>query len=116
MSLPLYLDHHVHSAIRDGLRARGIDVLTTIDDGSELWDDERILERATELGRIVFTQDADFLRLAHDWASASREFGGVVYAHQLHVTIGQAIHDLELIVAIMTADEMRNRVEYLPLR
>lgn len=116
MSLLLYLDHHVHSAIRDGLRTRGIDVLTTVEDGSELWDDERILQRASELGRVVFTQDADFLRIAHEWSDSSRNFGGVVYGHQLHVTIGQAIADLELIAVIMTAHEMRNRVEYLPLR
>jgi len=116
VSLSLYLDHHVHTAIRDGLRARGIDVLTAIEDGSDLWDDEQILERATILERIVFTQDADFLRIANEWANASREFAGVVYGHQLQVTIGQAIHDLELIAAVMSAEEMRSRVEYLPLR
>ncbi|MCI0358522.1 MAG: DUF5615 family PIN-like protein [Planctomycetaceae bacterium] len=116
MSLPLYLDHHIHSAIRDGLRARGIDVLTTVEDGSTTWDDELILQRATQLGRIVYTQDVDFLRIAHEWADAGREFAGAVYGHQLQITIGQAISDVELIAAIMTADEMRNRVEYLPLR
>jgi hypothetical protein len=116
VSLSLYLDHHVHTAIRERLRARGIDVLTTTDDGRELWEDEQILERATDLGRIVFTQDTDFLRIANDWAKASREFAGVVYGHQLQITIGQAIYDLELIAAIMSPEEMRNRVEYLPLR
>jgi hypothetical protein len=116
VSLPLYFDHHVHSAIRDGLRLRGIDVLTTTEDATELWEDELILQRANELGRIVFTQDTDFLRIAHEWADAVRDFAGLVYGHQLQVTIGQAIADLELIAAVMTAEEMRNRVEYLPLR
>jgi predicted nuclease of predicted toxin-antitoxin system len=74
VSLPFYLDHHIHSAIRDGLRSRGIDVLTTIEDGSATWDDELILQRASELGRVVYTQDTDFLRIAHEWADAGREF------------------------------------------
>lgn len=116
MSLAIYLDHHVALALRDGLRARGLDVRTTIDDGSGQWDDQQILARATELNRVVFTQDADFLRIAHEWQAASREFSGVVYGHQLHITIGQAIRDLELIATIMNPDEMRSRVEFLPLR
>ena len=64
----------------------------------------------------MFTQDADFLSIAHAWAAAGREFAGVLFGHQLRVTIGQAIHNLELIAEIMELDEMRNRVEYLPLR
>jgi hypothetical protein len=31
------------------------------------------------------------------------------------ITIGQAIEDLELIAKIMTAEEMRNRIEFLPI-
>lgn len=116
MSLAYYFDHHVPASICDALRTKMIDVLTTTDAASEDWDDEPILQRATDLGRLVFTQDADFLAIANDWAMQGREFAGVVYGHQLRVTIGQAIHDLELIAVVMDAGEMRNRVEYLPLR
>jgi predicted nuclease of predicted toxin-antitoxin system len=116
VSLAYYFDHHVPSAICDGLRAKAIDVLTTSDDATESWEDDAILQRATDLGRLVFTQDVDFLLIASHWAQQGRPFAGVVYGHQLRITIGQAIRDLELLAAIMTADEMRNRVEYLPLR
>ena len=116
MSLAFYFDHHVPGAIRDGLVARGIDVLTTTVDGSEDWDDERILQQATELSRLVFTQDADFLAIAHAWMLRERDFAGLVYGHQLRVTIGQAIRDLELIAVVMGPEEMRNRVEYIPLK
>jgi hypothetical protein len=55
------------------------------------------------------------LVLAAAWQQTRREFAGMVYAHQLRITIGGAIHDLALIALIMNPDEMRNQVEFLPL-
>jgi hypothetical protein len=115
VSLRLYFDHHVPHAIAIGVRQRGIDVLTTEADGTADRDDEFLLQRATDLGRVVFTQDRDFLALAAAWQHTSREFTGMVYAHQMRITIGAAIHDLVLIASLMDSDDMRNRVEFLPL-
>src|SRR5262245_44407361 len=112
MSLAYYFDHHVPASIAEGLRGRGVDVSTTSADNSADWTDEAILERATILGRINFTQDLDFLRIGHDWIDGGREFAGIVFAHQLGITIGQAVRELELIAVCMEPDEMRNRVEY----
>lgn len=116
MSLPLYTDQHVPAAVTRGLRRRGVDVLTTEEDQAADWDDEEILARATGLGRIVFTQDDDFLAIGRRWQVSGREFSGILYAHQLRITLGQAIADLELVAKIMTAEEMKNRIEFLPLR
>lgn len=116
MSLAFYFDHHVPVSIAEGLRERGVDVLTTSADNSGDWSDEAILQRATDLGRIVFTQDMDFLRIAREWNDGRRDFTGIVFAHQLSITIGQAIRELELIAMCMEPDDMKNRVEYLPLK
>ena len=115
MSLAYYADHHVASAITRGLRARGIDVLTAAEDGTQEWEDAAILERATTLSRTVFTQDRDFLVLAHQWQATGREFAGVVYGHQMEITIGKAIHDLELLASVFDPPDIMNRVEFLPL-
>jgi hypothetical protein len=115
LSLSFYLDHHVPVAIAVGLRQRQIDVLTAHEDGRADWDDDRLLKRAFELGRVVFTQDRDFLVLAADWQRQHRDFAGMVYGHQLRVTIGGAVHDLALIATLISLDDMRNRVEFLPL-
>jgi hypothetical protein len=115
MGLTLYIDHNVHGAILEGLRERGIDCLTCREDGTDRVDDDAVLARAKELHRVVFTQDQDFLRITHEWQAVGREFAGVVFAHQMGVTVGDAIRDLELIVTLMTEEEMRNRLEYLPL-
>jgi len=69
---------------------------------------------ATDLGRVVFTQDRAFLALAAAWQQTRREFTGMVYDHQLRITIGAAIHDLVLIASLMNPDHIRNRVEFLP--
>jgi len=59
VSVRFYLDHHVDAAITEGLGQRGIDVLTCREDGTETWDDERLLERASALGRVLFSQPSE---------------------------------------------------------
>ena len=78
-------------------------------------DDPVLLDRAIALGRVVFTQDEDFLREAHRRQETGEAFAGVVYAHQLNVTIGQYVSDLELIAKVYEPEDLANRVEYLPL-
>ena len=67
----LCMDHHVPSAITAGLRKRGVDVLTAEEDGSARLDDDPLLNRATSLGRVLFSQDQDLLAIAH-WRLANR--------------------------------------------
>jgi Domain of unknown function (DUF5615) len=55
VSLSLYSDQHVAKAIAVGVRERGIDVLTADEDGKADWDDVLLLQRSTELGRVIFT-------------------------------------------------------------
>ncbi|MFO1434781.1 MAG: DUF5615 family PIN-like protein [Candidatus Competibacteraceae bacterium] len=55
------MDHHVHAAITEGLRRRGVDVITAYEDGSAELDDNQLLARATQLGRALFSQDSDLL-------------------------------------------------------
>jgi hypothetical protein len=110
----LFMDHHVPSAVAAGLRMRGVDVLTAAEDGSATLEDDELLERATSLGRVLFSQDDDLLAIAQQRMQARRDFGGVVYAHQLAISIGQAVRDLELVAKVLDPEDMRNRVEYLP--
>ena len=43
------------------------------------------------------------------------EFVGVIYGHQLMISIGDCIRDLELISKLGKLEEFANKVEYLPL-
>jgi len=115
VTLAFYMDHHVPEAITSGLRRRGVDVLTAWDDGRARATDAELLARATELGRVVFSQDDDLLTVAATWQRSQRPFGGVIYAHQLRVTIGQAVADLDLMAKVLEPRDLHNHVEYLPL-
>ena len=105
---------HVHRAITTGLRLRDVDVLTAQEDGHQTDDDDRLLDRATELQRVLFTQDEDLLAEAKYRQVEGVQFAGVIYAHQLRITIGRCVQDLELIVKAGEPEEIANRVEYLP--
>src|SRR5438046_2233147 len=109
------MDHHVPAAITAELRRRGVDVMTAQEDGSDQLDDELLLERARQLDRVLFSQDRDLLRIANEWLRSGRDFTGLVYAHQLSITIGQAIRDLELIAQALDPEDLRNHIEFLPL-
>ena len=54
--------------------------------------------------------------IVHQRPQAGADFAGLVYAHQLAISIGQAVRDLELVAKVLEPDDMRNRVEYLPYR
>ena len=115
MSIGLYMDEHVHRAITIGLRLRGVDVLTAQEDGQRGALDAALLDRATELGRFLFSQDEDLLAEAKCRQAEGVPFAGVVYAHQMWVTIGICVHDLELIAKAGEPSDLANRVEFLPL-
>lgn len=116
MSVRFYMDVHVPRAITFGLRLRGVDALTAQEDDARGLTDAALLDRATILGRVLFTRDSDLLAEATARQRSDLSFAGVVYAHQLHVTIGQCIDDLALIATAADPTDLANRVEYLPLR
>jgi hypothetical protein len=116
MSLAVYMDVHVPLAITEGLRRRAIDVITSQEDQTTLMDDDALLERASGLGRLLFTQDQDFLRIGANWSEAGRSFFGILYAHQLNSTLGQIVEDIELIATCCGSHELMNRTIFLPLR
>lgn len=110
------MDVHAPLAITEALRGRGVDVLTAQEDDAQLFEDARLLDRATELGRVLFTQDADFLREAARRQKAGQPFAGIVDAHQMRVAIGQCVRDLEMIATCFEPSDLFNRVEHLPLK
>jgi hypothetical protein len=110
------MDANVRGAVTRGLRRRGIDVLTAQEDDADELLDPPLLDRATDLERVLFTQDEDLLAEATHRQQLGIAFAGVIYAHQDKVPIGRCVEDLELIALIGEPEEFANWVEYLPLR
>src|SRR5438874_10361017 len=111
MAVPLYMDVHVPQAITDQLRRRGVDVVTAIEEGNQETPDDRLLDHANSLHRLVFTQDIRFKAMAENWQRSGRAFAGLLFGHQLGGTIGQFVKDLELIAKASEPGEWQNMVE-----
>ena len=114
--ISLYMDQHIPRAITVGLRLRGIDVITAFEDKANEMNDSELLNRASELGRVLFTQDDDLLAEAAIRQKNGIFFKGVIYAHQLRISIGACVNDLEIIVKAAEPDELVNAVIFLPLK
>ena len=114
MGVALYMDVHVPGPITQQLRQRRVDVLTAQDDERDRASDAELLERATALGRVVFTHDVRFRLLAEDWQRHGRQFAGLLFGPQLGGTIGQYVQDLELIATVSESHEWQNVVQFLP--
>jgi predicted nuclease of predicted toxin-antitoxin system len=115
MPITFYMDHHVPRAITLGLRLREADVITAYDDGAADLDDAGVLDRAGELGRVLFTRDDDLLTEATKRQREGIPFHGIVYAHQLKVSIGRCVQDLEMIAKAGEPVDLINQVIFLPL-
>src|SRR2546430_11723430 len=97
------------------MSAARVELLTAQADGAAELGDPDLLDRATSLGRVLFSQDEDLLAEATRRQRARISFAGVVYAHQIYVTIGRCISDLELIAKAGNPGDLAGRVLFLPL-
>jgi predicted nuclease of predicted toxin-antitoxin system len=108
-TIRFHLDENCHRAVADGLRRRGIDVTTTPEADLMSATDEEQAAHALTQGRILFTQDRDFLRLH----AAGVPHASIAYCGKDSKSIGQIIQGLVLIWELLEPEEMANRVEYL---
>jgi predicted nuclease of predicted toxin-antitoxin system len=104
-----HLDEHISAHIAAGLRRRNIDVTTAADAGLIGATDKEHLEFASLSGRVVVTQDDDFLRL-HAQAMAH---AGIAYCRQQSASVGEMLRRLVLIHDLLSPEEMAGRVEFL---
>lgn len=109
-----YMDEHVPGAITFGLRQRGVDVLTVQDDRRQGGPDSDLIDRATELNRVVVTIDRDFFLLTSVRQASARPFTGVVLALET-LSYRERIDDLEMIAKCSEPDEWADKLTVLPL-
>jgi len=106
--IKLYLDEHIPRAVAEGLRRRGLDVLTVQDAGrSGLTDTDQLIFAHAEQ-RVLITMDSDFLILA----SRRLAHAGIAYANPTR-SVGELIRAVILLCDVLTPAEMVNQVEFL---
>ena len=102
-----------HALVR-GLRARGVDVVTALEEGMIERDDDEHLELAAEMKRVLYSFNvADFYHLHSKYLSEGKEHSGLILTRQQQFTIGEQLRRLLRLIAKVSADEMKNRVEFL---
>ena len=104
-----YFDEHMSNAVAEGLRGRGVDVLTTHEANRRGFSDEEQLAFAFQHGRVMVTMDSDYIALSAQGISHA----GIAYAKFQSLSVGQWIQGLQLIFEVLDADDMKNHVEYL---
>jgi len=98
----------ISTAVAEGLRRRGVNVLTVQEAGKTGLSDRGQLAFALSEGRVMVTMDSDFLTLAVEGVSHA----GIGYANPRR-SIGELIRALMLLSDVLTPTEMTNQVEYL---
>jgi hypothetical protein len=104
-----HLDEHISAHIAAGLRRRNIEVTTAAETGLAGETDLAILEFAATAGRVVVTQDDDFLKLHAQGVNHA----GIAYCQQQAMPIGEMLRRVILIYDLLSPSEMAGRVEFL---
>jgi len=104
-----HLDEHVDHDLARALRLRHIDVTTASDAGLLGATDEAHLAFALQSGRVLFTNDADFLRLA----ARGTKHAGILYCPAQTRSVGYLIRYLCLLHDALAAEELRGRIDFV---
>ena len=108
------MDENVRGPITAQLRRRGLEVIRAQEDIPAGIPDDQVLERSTTLGCVLYSEDDDLLAEATKRQRMAVPFAGVIYGHQLQVSIGQVVRDLEFLAQVGEPEDFAGQVIYLP--
>ena len=111
----LYIDEDAgEHAVMKGLRARNVDILTTIEAGRLGTTDAEQLAFAIENGRTIYTFNVgDFARLHREHLKQGIDHRGIIVVPDQRNSVGEKIRRLAGFISSASAEEMINRMEYL---
>lgn len=109
MNVRFYLDENLNPLLAEQLKRRGIEAVTVRDLGLLGDSDLSHLQRATEMGDVLCTHDADYV----DLALAGTAHAGIVFGQQHKHSLGDWMRFLRLIHGVYEAEDMINVIEYV---
>lgn len=101
-------DEHVDRAFVTALRAEGYDVSTVGENYEPNLADEEHLADCRQSGRIVLTNDADFVELGR-----RVEHAGIIRYSDQSLSPGEFVRAIRRIDTHLSADEMDDHIEWL---
>jgi len=111
--LKIYTDENVDIRIVEGLRRRGVDVLSAREKGALGINDEEHFEKAKDLKAVIFTHDPHFIEIAERLVESDKGHYGLIFAEMHRFGLGECIRRLALYAEIILSQEMINRIEFL---
>lgn len=111
----LYVDEDAEEhAVVQGLRTAGVDVLTVSEAAMDCETDEAQLLFAASQGRALYSLNvADFCRIHRRFLNEGKEHAGIVLIPRQRYSAREKIRRLTEFVAEVTAEEMKDRLEFL---
>ncbi len=106
--LTFYINESVNVAVGEGLKRRGVKVISARDADNLGLSDKEQLDYATKNKLVIVTHDDDFLSMAMKF-----EHKGIVYVHQQKYNVGDLIRKLKLLWDIVEQKDIVNYVEFL---
>lgn len=106
--LAIYIDESVNVAVVEGLKRRGIEVISARDADNLGLSDKEQIKYATKNNFVIVTDGDDFLSMA-----MKLEHKGIVYVHQQKYSVGGLIRRLKLLCDLAEQKDMINHVEFL---
>ncbi|MBI4653565.1 MAG: DUF5615 family PIN-like protein [Nitrospirae bacterium] len=112
MKIKLYLDEDVDVSLAQALNQKGFDVLTTQEAGKKRLSDVEQLEFAVKGKRVILTHNKrDFTLLHKNYMLDGKEHYGIILSDQR--PIGEMLCGLSKLIFSLTAEQMKNRREFL---
>lgn len=113
--LRFYVDEDAtEHAVVDALRARGVDLLTTLEAGRTGAIDEAQLRFAVEETRCLYTLNvAHFAKIHQEFLETGRSHFGIVVIPEQRYSIGEKVRRLATLATTVSAEDMIDRMVYL---
>lgn len=100
LEFPLLADENIDGEVVEGLRSRGLDVTSVLEEGLQGASDAQVLTHATAAGRVVVTHDRDCGTLAF---RSGVPFVGVIYIRPGHISSAWVLRMLDAVAALETS-------------
>ncbi len=111
----LYVDEDAsETKVILGLRARGIDLVTTVEAGRLGVSDQEQLEFAIHGRRVLYTFNAkDFARLHREFLANGRSHSGIFVIPEQRYSVGEKIRRIATFLHAGTAESMTDQIAFL---
>ncbi len=105
MQIRLYVDEDAMArTLVQGLRARGVDLITVLDAGMSEQDDSAQLEHAAAQGRVLYTFNVGhFYQLHSEYLAQGKNHAGIIVVHRQRYSVGEQIRRLLKVINTKSA-------------